>query len=94
MLCPWFVWKRNQCWSGRLSFVKEFVGNTMEFGAFRLAQVKVAAFPPRWCTPGCAFRGLEIFNNFNTHMELLCKSWVLNNLIPNHLCTSSMHAST
>lgn len=47
----------------------------MEFGVF----------PPRWH----AFQGLAIINNFNAHMELLCKLWVLNNPMPNHLRTNS-----
>ena len=61
--------------------MKEFVGNTVKFGAFWLAQADVAMFPPR----RHAFQGLAIVDNFDTHMELLCKSWVLNNPMPDRL---------
>ena len=53
----------------------------MEFCAFRLAQLDVVVFPPR----SRAFGGLAIFNSFDAHMELLRKSWILNNPVPNCL---------
>lgn len=64
--------------------VKEIVGNTVESSAFWLAQADVVAFPPRTC----AFRG-QIVDSFDTHMELLRKSRVLNNPMPNRLRMSS-----
>ena len=39
----------------------------------QLAQADVVVFPPHWC----AFRGLAIIDNFDAHMELLRKLWVL-----------------
>ena len=57
----------------------------MEFGAFHLAQADITAFPP--CRH--AFQGLAIINNFNTHMKVLHKSWVLNNSMPDRLHMSS-----
>ena len=42
----------------------------------------------------CALRGLAIINNFDAHMQLLRKSWVLNNPMPDCLCMSSLYAST
>ena len=44
----------------------------VEFGVFWLAQANVVAFPPR----RRAFQGLEIVDNFDAHMELMCKLWV------------------
>ena len=61
------------------------MGNTVEFGAVWLAQTDIVVFSPHWS----AFRGLAIVDNFNAHMELLHKSWVLNNPMPDHLRMSS-----
>ena len=41
------------------NLVKDFVKNLVEFGAFQLAQVNVAAFPPHQCK----FHGLAIVDN-------------------------------
>jgi hypothetical protein len=65
--------------------MKEFVGNMVKFGVFRLIQVDVVVFPPRWH----AFQGLAIVDSFDAHIELLHKSWVLNNPMPNRLLMSS-----
>ena len=32
----------------RIKFVRILVGNTMEFGVFRLTQADVIVYPPRW----------------------------------------------
>ena len=57
----------------------------MEFGAFWLTQVDVIAFLPCWR----AFEELAIIDNFDAHMELLRKLWVLNNLMADGLRTNS-----
>ena len=69
---------------------QEFVGNTVEIGAFQLAQADVIAFPSH----RRAFRGLAIVDSFNAHIELLRKSWVLNNPMPNRFTQALLHAST
>jgi len=50
-----------------------------------ITQADVAAFLPY----RRAHRGLAIVEHFDVHIELLCKSWVLNNLMSDCLRTSS-----